>query len=114
MAITQNPASIIEIGFKGKTLSGYCPTGVTLTHGAEIEHITCNGEFKTSVIRNKSHTIAFEAVILSGTSLTGVVAGDVFTIDSIVYLCTSAAVTLNDNAARISLQGIKHADAAYA
>ena len=113
MAIEQNPASIIEIGFKSKTLTGYCPTGVVLTHNADIEHITCNGEFKTSIIRNKSHTIAFDAVILNGTAIAGIVAGDDFTIDSIVYLCTSAAVTLSEGAARISLQGIKHADAAY-
>ena len=114
MAITQNPASTIVVGFNSKTLSGYCPQGVTLTHGADIEHIVCNGEFKASVIRNKSHTISFEAIFLSGTSLTAIVAGDVFTVDSIVYLCTGVTVSLSDSAAKISLQGIKHADATYA
>jgi hypothetical protein len=113
MAIEQNPASIIKVGFQSKTLTGFCPTGVTLTHGADIEHITCNGEFKTSVIRNKSHTISFDAVILDAGTLAGIVAGDDFTIDSIIYLCTSVSYVLSDSAARISLQGIKHADAAY-
>lgn len=114
MAVTQNPAAILVIGFNSKTLSGYCPTGVTLKHGADIEHHVCNGEFKTSTIKNKSHTISFSANFLTGTALTAIVAGDVFTIDSIVYLCTSATVELSDTVARISLEGIKHADAAYA
>ena len=114
MAVTQNPAAILIIGFNSKTLSGYCPTGVTLRHGADIEHHVCNGEFKTSTIKNKSHTISFTANVLTGTSLTAIVAGDIFTIDSIVYLATSVNVELQDTVSRITLEGIKHADAAYA
>lgn len=114
MAVTQNPATIVKIGFASKTITGYCPTGVTITYGADIEHIICNGEFKTSLVKNKSHTLQFQGVVLDAGSLTAPVAGDAVTIDSIVYLCTTCTFELSDGASRINFQGIKHADAAYA
>jgi hypothetical protein len=117
MAITQNPATVVKIGFQDFTLDAYGTTSVTFTHSADIEHVTGNGTFLTSVIRNKSHTIAFDGVIEHGTALDEIVSGDAFSIgpsgSKIVYLCTSATVTLSDGASRISIQGIKHADAAY-
>lgn len=111
MAVTQNPASIVTVGFNNYSFTGACPTGVTLTHGAEIEHIVCNGEFKTSVIKNKSHTVKFDAVVLASSPT--VVAGDTATLNSIVYLITGVTYTYSDGAARISIDGIKHADANY-
>lgn len=111
MAQTQSPSGIVTIGFGGNSFTNACPVSVTLQHGADIEHIKCNNEFKTSLISNKSHTIKFEGVILA-TSPTAV-AGDVVTINSIAYLLTGVTYSYSESAARITLDGIKHADATY-
>jgi hypothetical protein len=118
MAITQNPANIVVIGFGNKTLSGYCPKGVSISHEADLEHIVCNGEFKTSLIKNKRHKIQFEAIIPDtapgGPAIDAIVAGDLITIDSVIYFCESVSVVLSETAARITFSGISHTDEAYA
>lgn len=66
MALTQNPASQIKVGFGSFSYTGFCPETIDNETDADVEHIFCNGTFLTTLIQNQVKRYTMELLITSG------------------------------------------------